>query len=97
MGTAVRNQKWEQKSWNMYFAIIFANHLCAIFLPMAYLPNILTCVISYFHFTCFCGMLINSICISEKIPGKGGKTTTNRVFWVRKQLSIQLCAYRISR
>lgn len=48
----------------MYFAIIFGNHICAVFLPMAYLPNILTCIIAYAHFTCYCGMLINEICIT---------------------------------
>ena len=50
----------------MYFAIIFGNHICAVFLPMAFLPNIITCVIAYAHFTCFTGMLINETCISEK-------------------------------
>jgi len=47
----------------MYFAIIFANHICAVFLPMTYLPNIFTCVVSFCHFTAFCGMLINTIFI----------------------------------
>lgn len=48
----------------MYFAIIFGNHICSVFLPMAYLPNIFTCVIAYCHFASFLGMLINEIFIS---------------------------------
>jgi hypothetical protein len=52
-------QKWSQKNWNMYFAIIYGNHICAVFLPMAYLPNIFSCIIASVHLGCFFGMLIN--------------------------------------
>lgn len=59
---------------------------------MAYLPNILTCVLAYSHFACFFGVLINEIFVTEKRPGEGGKTKANRVFWVRTSPSIQSCA-----
>lgn len=68
----------------MYFAVIFANHICAVVLPFAYLPNILTCVLAYSHFTCFCGLLINEIFIDADKEGETGKATASRVFWVCK-------------
>lgn len=76
----------------MYFAVIFGSHISCVFLPMAYLPNIYSCVVAYAHFTCFCGMLINSIFVTEKHPGRGGKTKANRVFWFRNSSPMQSCA-----
>ena len=70
----------------MYFAIIFGNHICAIFLPMTFIPNILACVLAYVHFAGFLGILVNTIFINEKKKGRGGKTTANRIFWFSNYL-----------
>jgi hypothetical protein len=67
----------------MYFGILLGNHVAAMVLPLAYYPGIFTAVAAYGHLGCFCGLLINSICIEEKHPGKGGRTVTNRIFWTR--------------
>lgn len=62
----VSNWKWDQKGWNMYFAIIFGNHICAIFLPMAYRPDMFASVVSFVHLAFFLTMLINTACVNEK-------------------------------
>ena len=86
------SQKWDQKSMNMYFSIILGNHICSIFMPMAYYPSIFSSIIAYIHLFCFCGMLINTICIKQKEIGKGGRTKTNRVFWISNiYLIIVMC------
>lgn len=85
-------QKWDQKSWNMYFAVIFGNHISAVFLPLTFIPNITACVLAYSHFAKFIGIVVNSVFINEKKKGRGGKTTANRVFWFRKSSPTQSCA-----
>lgn len=82
MGINEIMQKWDQKHLNMYFSIIFGGHASASIFALAYYPSVFTCVIGYLHLGCFCGMLINTICVKEKEAGKGGKTTTNRIFWI---------------
>ena len=43
----------------MYFAVIFGSHVSAVFLPMAFMPNITACVLAYTHFGMFIGIVIN--------------------------------------
>jgi hypothetical protein len=73
----------------MYFAIIFGNHISAVFLPMVYVPEIYVCVFAYCHFGAFLGMMINNVFVTEKKIGEGGKTKTNRVFWVSTYVNIE--------
>ena len=88
-------QKWDQKSFNMYFAIIFGNHISAFILPFAYYPSIITCSLAWVHCGLFMGILVNTICVDEKDAGKGGRTITNRILWISKNWSIQLCVLTI--
>ena len=91
MGSSDLTKKWQQRTFNMYFGVIFGSHCSALFLPLMYYPSIFTCVVSYLHLACFIGMLINSICMGEEQPGQGGRTITNRVLWISNTLLIQSC------
>ena len=76
----------------MYFAIIFANHVAALVLPLAYYPSVFTCCLAYGHLGMFISVVVNSICMDEKEAGKGGKTLLNRIFWVGNFEITKLCA-----
>ena len=40
-------QKWDQKAWNVYFPIIFTNHIGAIALIIVYIPYTYAVVIGF--------------------------------------------------
>jgi len=91
LGILFSIQKWDQKGWNMYFAIIFGNHVSSVFIPMVYCPDILVCVLSHSHLAAFIGMMINNVFVSEKKIGRGGKSKVNRIFWGSNYIIIELC------
>jgi hypothetical protein len=81
----------------MYFNIIFANHIAAVFLPLAYFTNIYSCVVAYVHFILFCSMVVNTICLDEPEEGQGGRTTANRVFWFCNRMDyIVMCVSNLA-
>ena len=89
LGRIIDIQKWDQKGWNMYFLIIFGNHVSAVFIPMVYCPQIIVCVFACCHLGAFIGMMINNVFVSEKKLGQGGRSKVNRVFWVSKFNNIE--------
>lgn len=73
----------------MYFAIIFGNHVVSVALPLAYYPSILTSVASFAHLGALLGMVINTVCVDEEEAGRGGRSVTNRIFWICIPVPIQ--------
>ena len=96
MGMYNSIQKWDQRSFNVNFAIIMGHHVSSLVIPLAYYPSIATCIGAYVHFGGLCGLLINTICVDEKEPGKGGRTLGNRILWISICNLTQLCAFAIS-
>ena len=94
-GKSQVTQKWDQKAWNVYFPIMFSQHVGAIALIILYIPYIFSAVIGFFHFICFLVLVILNICIKDAEPGNGSRTKGTRVVWGSKRSSIQSCASSI--
>jgi hypothetical protein len=80
-GTCLWIQKWDQKAWNVYFPIIFTNHIGAIALIIVYIPYTFAVVIGFLHFLCFLVLIVLNICIKDAEPGNGSRTKGTRVVW----------------
>lgn len=76
-------KKWDQKAWNVYFPIIFTNHIGAIALIIVYIPYTFAVVIGFLHFLCFLVLIILNICIKDAEPGQGSRTKGTRIVWGR--------------
>jgi len=78
-------QKWDQKSWNVYFPIIFAYHIGGLTLIILYIPYIYAAVVAFIHFLCFIVLIILNIFIKDVEPGQGSRTKGTRVVWASNE------------
>ena len=75
-------QKWNQRIWDVYFPIIYTNHMACLILSLCYIPFIFEAIIAYVHFACFCGLIIINIFIKDAEEGKGNRTKASRIMWL---------------
>lgn len=56
------------KTWNIYFPIIFSQHIGAIALIIIYIPYVYSAVIGFLHFAAFVTLIILNICVKDADP-----------------------------
>lgn len=77
-------QKWDKKVWDLYFPIIYTNHLGALSLTLVFIPYIFAAILAYVHFIAFFCLIIVNIFIQDAEEGKGNRTTVSRILWMSK-------------
>lgn len=70
--------------WDVYFPIIFTNHLGSIAMIICFIPYVFSAVIGFLHFACFVVLVILNIFIKDDPEtGTGSRTKGTRVVWGR--------------
>ena len=84
-------QKWDQKAWDVYFPIIYANHIGAMALIIVYVPYVFSAIIGFLHFLCYIVLVVLNVCVKDVEPGSGSRTRGTRIVWGSKHVFSQLC------
>lgn len=77
-------KKWEQKVWDVYFPIIYTNHMACLSFSLCYIPYIFEAILAYIHFALFLGLIIVNIFVKDAEPGQGNRTKASRILWLCK-------------
>ena len=80
--TFILCQKWNQKQFDEYFPIIYANHLAALSLTLVYIPYLFASFLAWLHGFSFLCLVVVNIVLNDSPTSNYSKSSFSRVIWI---------------